>query len=72
MRKKYTFPVVKNKYTKMYLKYIYFMRNTTNTFAYKLLNRNNQQFHVYYTKLAYLMFAKMKQLIKYLCTLIVG
>ncbi len=48
----------------MYLKYIYFMLSTTNTFTYlSALHLNTLQLYFWYTKLLYLKSAKLEQLI---------
>ncbi len=61
------YTLVKNKYTKMYWKYIYFMLSTLqiNVHIY-VLNTNNLLLYFLYTKLVYLNSDKLEQLILYL------
>ncbi len=47
--------LVKNKYTKMYLKYIYFMPSILQIHLHiYVLNKNTLQLYFWYTKLLYL------------------
>ncbi len=56
--------LVKNKYTKMYLKNIYFMLSILQIHLHiYVLNKNALQLYFYYTKLVYLKSAKLEQLI---------
>ncbi len=60
---------MKNKYTKMYLKYIFWnifhAKYSTNTCAYLMYLIKKTQLHFWYTKLVYLQ-GKLEQLILYL------
>ncbi len=59
--------LVKYRYTKMYLKYIYFMLSTLQMHLHiYVLNKNTLQLYFWYTKLVYLKFAKLEKLILYL------
>ncbi len=55
---------MKNKYIKMYLKYIYFMLILQIHLQINVLNTNTLQLH--FTKLVFLKSAKLEQLILYL------
>ncbi len=56
--------LVKNKYTKKYLKYIYFMLRLLQIHLYiYILNKNTLQLYFQYAKLVFLKFAKLEQLI---------
>ncbi len=59
---------MKNKYTKMYLKYIYFMLSILQIHLHiYVLNKNTLlPLYFWYTKLVYLKSAKLEQLILYL------
>ncbi len=54
---------VKNKYTKMYLKYIYFMISIQQIHLHMYVLQNTQQLYFYYTNLVYSGSAKLEQLI---------
>ncbi len=56
--------LVKNKYTKMYLKNIYFLLSILQIHLHiYVFNKNALQLYFYYTKLVYLKSAKLEQLI---------
>ncbi len=52
---------MKNKFTKMFLKYIYFMLSTLHLHIY-VLNENTLQLYFWYTNLVYLKFGKLEQI----------
>ncbi len=52
---------MKNKLTKMFLKYIYFMLSTLHLHIY-VLNENTLQLYFWYTSLVYLKFGKLEQI----------
>ncbi len=53
---------VKNKYTKMYLKYIYFMLSIQQMHLHMYVLQNTQQLYFYYTNLVYSGSVKLEQL----------
>ncbi len=53
---------VKNKYTKMYLKYIYFMISIQQIHLHRNVLQNTQQLYFYYTNLVYSGSVKLEQL----------
>ncbi len=53
---------VKNKYTKMYLKYIYFMMSIQQIHLHRNVLQNTQQLYFYYTNLVYSGSVKLEQL----------